>query len=199
MKKGWILTQESFDTLLDWLDQDRERAGYKYESIRVRLIKIFTARGCAEPDELADETFNRVTSKLHEVASQWQGDPALYCYKVAQYVFQEWVRTARRWGDMPEQDPSITPPLLDGNDDADIYGECLVKCMAKLQEKDRTLVIEYHQPKGRAKIERHKHMAFGMGIAANALRIRACRIRRQLKNCVQNCVEASPNGNDFKR
>ena len=45
MKKGWVLTQELFDTLLDWLDPDRERAGQKYETIRLKLIKIFTSRG----------------------------------------------------------------------------------------------------------------------------------------------------------
>jgi hypothetical protein len=45
MKKGWVLTQELFDPLLDWLDPDRERAGHKYETIRLKLIKIFTSRG----------------------------------------------------------------------------------------------------------------------------------------------------------
>ena len=59
MKKGWVLTQELFDTLLDWLDPDRERAGHRYETIRLRLIKIFTSRGCPEAEELADETINR--------------------------------------------------------------------------------------------------------------------------------------------
>jgi hypothetical protein len=48
MKKGWVLTQELFDTLLGWLDPDRERAGDKYETVRIRLIKVFTCRGCLE-------------------------------------------------------------------------------------------------------------------------------------------------------
>jgi hypothetical protein len=87
MKKGWVLTQESLDTLLDWLDPDRESAGCKYEAIRVRLIKIFICRGCAEAEELADETINRAASKLHEIKDNWEGDPALYFYKIAQYVF----------------------------------------------------------------------------------------------------------------
>ena len=58
MNKDWILTQESFDALLNWLDPRREEAGQKYEDIRLRLIKIFTCRGCLEPEDLADETIN---------------------------------------------------------------------------------------------------------------------------------------------
>jgi DNA-directed RNA polymerase specialized sigma24 family protein len=85
-----------------------------------------------------------------------------------------------------------------GNDD-DIQYECFVQCMAHLSDTERRLVLEYHQQRGQAKIDHHKQMAITMGIAVNALRIRACRIRRQLKNCVRNCVEARLNGNDFNR
>ena len=67
MNKNWSLSQEAFDALLDWLDSDREQAGIKYEQIRSRLIKIFTGRGCVDPEDLADETINRVTRKLKEI------------------------------------------------------------------------------------------------------------------------------------
>lgn len=75
MKKDWILTQESFDALLAWLDPAREEAGRRYEEIRRRLIKIFTCRGCGEPEDLADETINRVSKKLKEIESDYSGDP----------------------------------------------------------------------------------------------------------------------------
>ena len=79
MKKKWELTQAAFEKLLAWLDTDRDRAGSKYETIRLRLIKIFTCRGCLEVEELADETINRVVSRVDEVASDYQGDhPSLY-------------------------------------------------------------------------------------------------------------------------
>jgi hypothetical protein len=67
-KGNWTLTQEGFDGLLTWLSPDREQAGRKYEEIRLRLIKIYTRRGCTTPEELADEVFNRVTKKLPEIA-----------------------------------------------------------------------------------------------------------------------------------
>lgn len=94
-EKEWVISQEAFDTMLDWLDADRERAGCKYEAIRLRLIKIFTCRGCQAAEELADETINRVIGRIVEIANGYRGDPALYFYGVAQKVFLEYSRKVR--------------------------------------------------------------------------------------------------------
>jgi len=159
MKKDWVLTQDAFDTLLDWLDADRERAGCKYESIRLRLIKIFTCRGCHEAEELADETINRVVARVVELASGYEGDPALYFYGVSQKE--------------PEYD-------------------CLERCLEELSPDNRDLVLRYYQQERRAKIEHRKSLATELGIAVNALRIRAHRIRLVLQRCVRNCIEQQP-------
>src|SRR5204863_6195928 len=58
------LTRESFEILLAQLDPDRERAGELYETIRRKLIRLFEWRGCACPEDLADETFNRGARQL---------------------------------------------------------------------------------------------------------------------------------------
>jgi len=194
MKKGWVLTQEQFDTLLDWLDPDRERAGQKYETIRLKLIKIFTSRGCPDAEELTDETINRVASKLPEIINNWEGDQALYFFKVAQYVFAE-----RRTKEVPRelvQDPAAMPVVTEENGDNPEY-ECLLHCLEVLRITERTLVVEYYEHQGHAKIKQHQQMATAMGIAINALRIRACRIRRTLRKCVQECVAARQQRNEF--
>lgn len=90
MKENTI-TQESFDTLLGWLDHNREIAGQKYEKIRQRLIRIFAGRGCFEAEELADETINRVTLKLPQFVETYIGEPALYFYGVADKIHHEWL------------------------------------------------------------------------------------------------------------
>ena len=92
MNKEWVLTQESFDALLAWLDPNRELAGRKYEDIRTRLVKIFSCRGCYEPEDLADETINRVTSKLKDIESSFIGERARYFYGVANKVHLEYLR-----------------------------------------------------------------------------------------------------------
>jgi len=195
MKKGWVLTQELFDPLLDWLDPDRERAGHKYETIRLKLIKIFTSRGSAEAEELADETINRVASKLSEIINNWEGEPARYFFKVAQYVFAE-RRTKESRRQTLNQDPVVMPIVMEENEDNPEY-ECLLHCLEVLRINERKLVVDYYQQQGRAKIEQHQQMATAMGIAINALRIRACRIKRTLRNCVQECVGARKQRNEF--
>src|ERR1044071_2085308 len=92
MNKDWALSREAFNSLLDWLDPDREQAGIKYEDIRRRLIKIFTGRGCAEAEDLADETINRVTSKLNEIEKDFTGDRTRYFFGVANKVHMEYLR-----------------------------------------------------------------------------------------------------------
>ncbi|HWP43187.1 MAG TPA: hypothetical protein VNO14_08140, partial [Blastocatellia bacterium] len=65
-KKEWILTHDAFSGLLAHFDEDAERAAREYEIIRAALIRLFRYRGCNSPDELADETINRVARKIEE-------------------------------------------------------------------------------------------------------------------------------------
>jgi DNA-directed RNA polymerase specialized sigma24 family protein len=180
MKKDWILTQESFDALLAWLDPSREEAGRIYEEIRLRLIKIFTCRGCSEPEDLADETINRVSKKLKEIESTYSGARAPYFFGVANKVHLEYLR--RR--------PVPAPPA-DAVKSEDMEKEytCLEKCMENLTSDNRELVLQYYQGEKSAKIVHRKQLADQLGIALNALRIRAHRIRTTLQECVEGCLQ----------
>lgn len=182
MKKQWDTTQEGFDRLLGWLDDDRDRAGKKYEVIRHRLIKMLTCRGCAEAEDLADVTINRVTAKVREVAPNYEGEPILFFYGVAKKVHHEWLRQQNR-------SPQPLPP--NETEDERTY-ECLDRCMETVPEKSRQLVLRYYENEKKAKIDDRKALADEMGIAVNALRIRAHRIRLLLRECVKNCMEQLP-------
>ena len=194
MKKDWVLTQDAFDRLLDWLDADRDRAGRKYESIRLRLIKIFTCRGCHQAEELADETINRVVARVVELASGYQGDPALYFYGVSQKVHLEYLRKAHS---QPLNLPLATEisqnnQTIDLTSDIEPEYECLERCLEQLPPDNRDLVLRYYQQERKAKIEHRKSLATELGIAVNALRIRAHRIRLVLQRCVRDCIEQQP-------
>ena len=182
MNKNWVLSQESFDALLDWLDSDRERAGIKYEEIRQRLIKIFTGRRCVDAEDLADETINRVSSKLNEIGKDFKGDRSRYFYGVANKVLMESQR--RRTPQPPQTEP-------EDSDRIELEFRCLEHCIEQLSVENRKLLLEYYQAEGRAKIEQRKILAEKLGIAPNALRIRAHRIRGGLQKCVEKCVERS--------
>lgn len=179
MKKNWVLSQESFDLLLEWLSPDREQAGQRYEEIRTRLIKIYATRGCWEADELADETINRVAKKLAEVKDSFVGDPALYFYSFVNNIYFEYLR----------RKPAPVPPSMPqmSEEDEDRFN-CLEECFEKLDRETRVLVMQYYRGEKSAKINHRKELADELGIAANALRLRAFRARATLLKCIGKCL-----------
>ena len=185
MNKDKVITQDSFNRLLDWLDPERERAGEKYETIRRRLIKLFTCRGCPDAEDLADETINRVTLRIHDLAVRYNGEPTLYFYGVANKVHHEYVR---------RKPPPPPVPPSDDADEIEREYQCLERCMQQLTADQRALVLEYYRDDKRAKIDHRKELAERLGIALNALRIRAHRIRLLLQQCVQACLEQTATG-----
>ena len=70
--------------------------------------------------------------------------------------------------------------------------ECLERCLEQLPPDNRDLVLRYYQQERKAKIEHRKSLATELGIAVNALRIRAHRIRLVLQRCVRDCIEQQP-------
>lgn len=184
MAKENLITPENFDVLLSWLDLNREIAAEKYEKIRLRLIRIFTGRGCFEAEELADETFDRVTQKLPQIADNYVGEPTLYFYGVADKIHLEWLRRQKQ----KQQD--IHSPEID-EDDKDALEteyECLETCLQKLSADRHHLIVEYYREEKSAKIENRRKLAQNLGMTQNTLQIKASRIRSQLKECLRDCI-----------
>ena len=179
-KTEWELTPEAFDRLLLWLNPDREQAGRKYEEIRRKLITILSCRGCTCPEDLTDETMNRVTRRVPQIIDNYLGDPALYFYGVAHKVHLEWLRRNGR--------ALVPPPAPDPPEETEQEYECLEQCMEHLTSKSRELVSQYHREEKKAKIDGRKELADRLGIGVNALRIRAHRIRAGLQECVVLCL-----------
>lgn len=184
MRRTQPLNQEDFDVLLTWLGTTREDGGRRYEEIRRRLIKFFTYRGCPEADELADETINRVAAKVHGLAETYTGDTALYFYGVAHNVHLEYLRMCRT-----RPQPPVPQIQAADSDTLDAEYECLDQCVRQLSPNAREIILQYYQEEKRSKIDRRKALADRLGIALNALRIRAYRIRTSLQTCLQDCLK----------
>jgi DNA-directed RNA polymerase specialized sigma24 family protein len=178
------INQEQFDELLRWLDPNRDKAAARYEWIRRRLVKIFVSRGSHTPEELVDNTINRVARKLPEVRGAYVGEPAHYFCSVASYIWRESLRK--------DKASAVAPPtpLMPSVEDERDYA-CLEKCLEELSKSDRDLAIAYYQQEKNAKIDNRKRLAEQMGLAMNALRLRAFRIRASLLKCVELCRSAS--------
>lgn len=183
MSKHWTITQESFDQLLAWLDPDRDQAGRKYEQIRSSLIQIFTWRGISEAEELADETINRVAQKLPELSTTYVGEPARYFYGVAKNVQMQYRKRKQRELSL------LPPPAEEEVFEREKEFDCLELCLQQLPPSSRELILHYYRTEKQAKIAHRKTLAERLGVATNALRVRAHRIRETLHKCVKDCLK----------
>lgn len=183
------LTEEQFNQLLAWLDEDTARAAEKYEVIRRGLITIFLNCRCDEAEDLADETINRVAKKAGVLKQTYVGEPARYFYGVAKKVLLEYNRQRAR--------PLKIPPPTTPRDELEPYLECLDKCLETLDPTSRELILLYYQEQKQAKISTHKKMREALRLRAGALRARTHRIRGKLEKCVRECLERASQDNDI--
>jgi DNA-directed RNA polymerase specialized sigma24 family protein len=181
------LKQEDFDQLLRWLDPEPERAGLAYEKIRWRLVAILASRGCASPEELADETIDRVARRVADIEASYVGDKAIYFLGVMNNVHHEYLK-------QPPM-PRLPEPDEEAESKEDIH-RCLDKCLAKLTPNSRRMIEQYYAEDKRAKIDLRKRIAVELGIGLSTLRLRALRIRDKLQTCIEQCLisEARPSG-----
>ena len=185
-------TVETFRKLLTWLDDGHESGGKRYLEMRRRLVGYFERKRCDLPDALADETLNRVARRLAEEGTL-QGAPAQYCYIVAKFVFHEYLRDRAKQQDVVVQHrrPLTAYRASSAHDHISEPSEqlltCLDGCLEQMQRGDRELILEYYRGERRQRIERRKQIAATLGITANAVMIRASRIRVRLELCVNDC------------
>lgn len=188
LKRRRALTQDGFDQLLAWLDSDRERAAIRYETIRVSLIRILTWRGSNNPEDLADETINRVAEKVHLLTNTFVGDPAIYFYAVAKRLFKEEQRNAQAHVSLNEGDKFTQPaPNLEEPTDECVY-DCLAFCLQDAGKENEKLILTYYSGERQVRITNRKALAQQLGIPLNALRVRMHRIRSSLEMCIENCL-----------
>jgi DNA-directed RNA polymerase specialized sigma24 family protein len=181
----WQLTQQAFDELLGRLDEDRERAGEKYQDLRTNLIRFFEWRGCAFPEDNADETINRVARKINE--GEQVRDLIKYSLGVAWMMMRELHRNRAREDEAFNQAQQLKS---DYDDAANLARtECLRNCLRKLSPESRELIVEYYRGEKRAKIEIRKSLAERLKVSVNTLRMKASRLRDDLETCVEECLK----------
>ena len=152
-KKNRALTQAVFHRLLNWFNEehgDQDSGGQMYEEMRQKLISYFDRRGCRFPEDLADETLNRVAQRLDEKGSITNVTPAQFCYIKARQVLHEyWRRPEQKEialedlpvNDQPDQRTFLGNNPNDEQDEQEKWMECLEDCLQKLKPQDHELII----------------------------------------------------------
>jgi len=183
-------TPSAFQHLLGWLDEGVDSGGEKYLQMQRRLVRYFDRKDCPYPDELADETLNRVARRLEQEGCITTTHPARYCYIVARFVLLEYQRSPRKRQVRLDEQLAPDGPSSSGqraDEDAARGLQCLESCLKQLNAGDRSLILEYYRGEQRVKIDGRRSLAAKLGVTANALSIRACRIRDRLEDCVRAC------------
>ena len=179
MKRREPPDEEAFNKLLAWLDPDKNKAAERYQRIQFRLIRIFAAKGCVDPETLADETLNAVCIKIDWLLANYSGNPDLFFFGVAKKIYLEQI---------PKKVPAI--PVVPDNTEIEIRCGCLEQCLkTAASPEERGWVLRYHDGEGRQRIENRKRLADELGISINALRIRVFHIQARLRPCIEDCLE----------
>jgi DNA-directed RNA polymerase specialized sigma24 family protein len=176
------LTPEGFGRFLRWLSANDETAVREYQRVRAKLVRYFTQKGCSDPDALFDKTVDIIVGKIQ--ACEECPYPVAYCYGVAKNVWRQYLRGPKS---APLVDNMVDKrnPYPDGKEQE---LKCLERCVNRLSSNDRDTITKYYQGQGHDKIETRKLLAEEHG-GANALRIRMCRIRKELRACVIECTQ----------
>jgi hypothetical protein len=181
MSKGGP-TNETFEKLLHWLNPDREKAGEEYEKIRLRLIRIFSSRGCCDAEDLADKTMNVAASRIDWLIENFTGDPALFFYGVAKKIYLETLK--------PKPTPPPHPPVVIDGSKVEGQCGCLEKCLKQvLTVTEQHMLLRYYEKEKSEKIQLRKGLAEESGITLNALRIRVHHINARLRPCIEECLQ----------
>ena len=174
------LTSDAFESLLAALDPDREQAAVAYEQLRHRVTGLLRWWRAARPEELADETLDRVARKLSEGVTIGEGSFGAYVRGVGRLVFYESTRE-------PHPAPvTVEPVSIDPPETVEAAAECLDRCLALLSEPDRTILLRYYDAGKAADIRRV--LAREAGVSPTALRVRTHRLRVQVERCVTACM-----------
>ena len=191
LKRHWAPGEASFHRLLAWLDEGTDTQGERYLEIRDRLVRYFARRNCLRPDDLADETLNRVARRLEEAGAIDDVVPAQYCYIVAKFVLLESLRQRTReaevaWGDN-DADVLEKWTTQETPESRERTFACLERCLEACTPAERQLIVDYYRTSSGKASQQRKELAARLGVTTNSLAIRACRIRSRLEACVRAC------------
>ena len=188
MARNSVIPPESFEEILDWLNPDRELAGAMYVQLCHDLAKMFTWRGCRDPEGLTDEVFDRVAKKVREIRPTFEGDPRLYFRAVANNLIKEDLKKIKNQVSLEVVDQTRQADT-ESNSETIVMEGCLQLCLQDLSSEKRELILAYYAREKQAKIDHRSELARQLGISVETLRVKVYRIRTSLETCIQRCLK----------
>lgn len=194
------LQDREFELLLAWLDPDIEDRARTYLNFHRRLTVLFINKGCSAPEDLADETLNRVAHQLAEGKAISINNRFAYLHGIAKNISYEYWRSyehRKREGLPREEGDSDLFNSLIGVDPRGAWEDteekkrhlhCINEGLNQLAPESRLLLLEYYSEDKTEKIDTRDRMAKRLGIASSVLRNRIYKLRNTLRPLVVKCL-----------
>lgn len=173
--------QDAWHLFLSLLAPTQDGAAALYRDLRRRLVDLFRWRGLAAADDLADEALERAVK--HVAAGDEIRSVTSYVCGIANRLALE---AARREAKVAPLEDAPVPPA---SDDASERLDSLERCLERLPDGTRALVLRYYAV-GPGRIADRRLLAEELGIGLNALRIRVHRLRAALETCLAGAEAA---------
>lgn len=186
--------EQDLRRLLGRLDPDPECAWQAYGELHLALLTYFQHNHCVDPEQLADETLDRIARKPEAVEIV---NVAEFAFGIARNLRREAGRRTALRTDLaylmqceegkskePSPEETIVSKL-----EMNTRRACLRRCLARLTPEERQLFQQYHPDECEALDEHRQRLADAMGVSWVSLRMRVSRIRRKLEQCFQDCCE----------
>jgi len=164
------------EDLLSAFSADPGEAVRKYSALRRKLICVCAQRGCPDPEGAAAAVFERVIQKLKS-GTELTVPLEVYCMGVARNVAREEIRKRRPQVSFEEDfhgGSSINDP-----DEIVLVRECL----DLLKKTDRDFILDFYR-------EGAIFLAESLGVTPNAVRIRAHKIVKSIKDSLNGLPPA---------
>ena len=172
---------EVFDRFLTWLEADPEAGARTYTLLHRRLVEVFSGNGCSRPEELADETLDRIIAKIDAVEDVPRTGRLFYVFGVARNVKRAYACAPRRVQRWPSPVPAEEVAEKERRD------ACLEQWLnTTLNAEERRLITLYYQGERREKIENRRRLAEEQDLTPLALRKKVQRLRDRLTECAEN-------------
>ena len=121
-----------------------------------------------------------------------------YCYGIARRVLLE---SEKRQARERAASDELRMLARSGRDLDPAQGEartrCLKRCLQEMPPASRELIVAYYHGQGVSHLAERKELALRLGLTYVTLKTRAHRLRNQLRECLQACLEAKNETNDL--
>ncbi len=191
-----MVESNALQALLALLHSDPVEAADAYRRLQQRLVRFFNLTAASDPEQLADETIDRLARRAAKDAAGVPADnasadglspvvhsPATLAFGTAREVLQEDLGRSQPNDQEVREWFARTTNARDPNRER--RQVILRSCLSRLSSERRRLLESYYGWSPSHKGEYHLQLAQSLGLNLDALRNRAFRSRVQLEACVR--------------